>query len=95
MEPYTFSGTKLTIPKDQQVFIPIYSIQRDPEIFPNPEVFDPDRFSEENIKTRHPMSHLPFGDGPRHCSGKTNFYKIIIIILIIVMLSLLSSQIRR
>lgn len=69
MEPYTFSGTKVTIPKDQQVFIPIYSIQRDPEIFPNPEVFDPDRFSEENIKTRHSMSHLPFGDGPRHCSG--------------------------
>ncbi|KOX78738.1 Cytochrome P450 6B3 [Melipona quadrifasciata] len=69
MEPYTFSGTKVTIPKDQQVFIPIYSIQRDPEIFPNPEAFDPDRFSEENIKTRHSMSHLPFGDGPRHCSG--------------------------
>ncbi|KAK1132498.1 hypothetical protein K0M31_013881 [Melipona bicolor] len=69
MEPYTFSGTKVTVPKDQQVFIPIYSIQRDPEIFPNPEAFDPDRFSEENIKTRHSMSHLPFGDGPRHCSG--------------------------
>ncbi|XP_076303127.1 putative cytochrome P450 6a13, partial [Lasioglossum baleicum] len=69
MEDYTFSGTKLTIPKNQQVFLPIYSIQRDPDIYPNPEVFDPERFTDENIKSRHPMAHLPFGDGPRHCSG--------------------------
>ncbi|OAD56569.1 Cytochrome P450 6B3 [Eufriesea mexicana] len=69
MEDYTFSGTKLTIPKNQQVFLPVYSIHRDPDIYPNPDVFDPERFTEENMKTRHLMSHLPFGDGPRHCSG--------------------------
>ncbi|XP_033192745.1 cytochrome P450 6B1 [Bombus vancouverensis nearcticus] len=69
METYTFSGTKVTVPKGQQIFLPVYAIQKDPEIYPNPEVFDPDRFSDENIKTRHAMAHLPFGDGPRHCSG--------------------------
>lgn len=74
-ETYTFSGTKVTVPKGQQIFLPVYAIQKDPEIYPNPEVFDPDRFSDENIKTRHAMAHLPFGDGPRHCSGKKRFYK--------------------
>ncbi|KOC62019.1 Cytochrome P450 6B1 [Habropoda laboriosa] len=66
---YTFSGTKVSIPKGQQVFLPVYTIQNDPDIFPNPTVYDPERFNEENIKTRHPMYFLPFGDGPRNCIG--------------------------
>ena len=73
METYTFTGTKVTIPKGQQVFLPIYAIQRDPDIYPNPDNFDPERFTDDKIKTRHSMAHLPFGDGPRHCSGKTCF----------------------
>lgn len=70
---YTFSGTKITIPKGQQVFIPVYAIQMDPEIYPNPQVFDPERFTGDNAKSRHPMFFLPFGDGPRNCIGKIKF----------------------
>ncbi|KAJ8687377.1 hypothetical protein QAD02_023171 [Eretmocerus hayati] len=69
MEPYTFSGTKWSIPKDMKVWIPIYAIQRDPQIYPDPDTFDPERFSDENMKTRHPSFYLPFGDGPRNCIG--------------------------
>lgn len=72
-EIYTFTGTKVTIPRGQQVFLPIYAIQRDPDIYPNPDNFDPERFTNDKIKTRHSMAHLPFGDGPRHCSGKICF----------------------
>lgn len=71
METYTFTGTKVTISKGQQVFLPVYAIQRDPDIYPNPDNFDPERFTDDKIKTRHSMALLPFGDGPRHCSGKT------------------------
>ncbi|XP_046821588.1 probable cytochrome P450 6a13 [Vespa crabro] len=66
---YTFNGTNVTISKGTKVFIPIYAIQHDPNIYPDPEVFDPNRFTPEVIKLRHPMYFLPFGDGPRNCIG--------------------------
>ncbi|XP_029175229.1 cytochrome P450 6j1-like [Nylanderia fulva] len=69
MSSYTFNDTKVNIPKDQLVWIPIYAIQRDPDIYPNPDVFDPERFTDEIVQTRHPMHYLPFGDGPRNCIG--------------------------
>ncbi|KAK0080360.1 hypothetical protein PV325_014084 [Microctonus aethiopoides] len=67
--PYTFSGTKVSIPVGTDVWIPIFGIQRDPKYFPNPETFDPERFSEEAKKLRPPMTFLSFGEGPRNCIG--------------------------
>lgn len=66
---YTFDSMKVTIPKNQRVFIPVFGIHRDPDIYPEPEVFDPERFSEEVAQSRNPIFYLPFGDGPRNCIG--------------------------
>ncbi|KAK1122047.1 hypothetical protein K0M31_009893 [Melipona bicolor] len=66
---YTFKSTKVSIPKGSRVWIPIFSIQRDPDIYPDPEKFDPERFSEDAVKARNPMHYLSFGDGPRNCIG--------------------------
>ncbi|RLU19067.1 hypothetical protein DMN91_009425 [Ooceraea biroi] len=64
---YTFRDTNITVPKDQAVIIPVYAIHHDPKIYPNPEVFDPERFNEEAIRSRDSVLHLPFGCGVRKC----------------------------
>ncbi|XP_043511352.1 probable cytochrome P450 6a20 isoform X1 [Frieseomelitta varia] len=66
---YTFAGTKVSIPKGLKLWIPMYAIHRDPDIYPNPDVFNPENFNEDAIEARHPMTYLPFGDGPRNCIG--------------------------
>lgn len=66
---YKIPGTELTIRKGTLTLIPTYSIHMDPEHYPEPRKFDPERFSDENKKNRHPMAYLPFGDGPRNCIG--------------------------
>lgn len=66
---YQIPETNLVIPEGQNVVIPIYSIQHDPEFYPEPSKFDPERFSAENSEGRDPMTFLAFGEGPRGCIG--------------------------
>ncbi|XP_001603529.3 cytochrome P450 6B1 [Nasonia vitripennis] len=64
---YTFTGTKVTIPANTTLIIPVWAIHRDPDLYPDPDIFDPERFNEDNESSRHPMNYLPFGDGPHNC----------------------------
>nr|UEN71145.1 cytochrome P450 4AV17 [Meteorus pulchricornis] len=66
--PYKIPGYDVTLPKDTMIIIPVYSIHHDERYYPNPDVFDPERFSKEN-NNRHPMVYLPFGHGPKNCIG--------------------------
>lgn len=57
------------IRKGELVSIPAWSFHRDPELFPDPTKFDPERFSEENKHKINSMAYMPFGLGPRNCIG--------------------------
>ncbi|KAJ0026418.1 hypothetical protein Pint_07949 [Pistacia integerrima] len=62
-EDFEINGCK--IKKGWSVNLDVVSIHHDPEIFPNPEKFDPSRF-DAPVK---PFSFLGFGSGPRMCPG--------------------------
>lgn len=49
--------------------VPVYAIHHDAEWYPEPEMFDPNRFLPNEAQKRHPMSFLSFGEGPRNCIG--------------------------
>ena len=69
LKDYRVEGTNFVIKKDQMVFVPAISIHHDPEIFPNPSLYEPDRFLPEEQAKRSPYSFLSFGQGPRNCIG--------------------------
>lgn len=59
----------LKIPKGTIIVIPAYTLHRDPEFYPDPDKFDPERFSAKGKESRDPFSFLGFGYGPRNCIG--------------------------
>lgn len=66
---YRVDGTNFVIKKGQRVIIPAFSIHNDPDIFPNPAVYDPNRFTPEEQAKRSPYAYMAFGHGPRNCIG--------------------------
>ncbi|KAJ3651670.1 hypothetical protein Zmor_017694 [Zophobas morio] len=66
---YKVENQDAVIEEGTPVLISVLGIHYDKDYYPNPEKFDPERFSDENRKSRHHYAHLPFGDGPRNCIG--------------------------
>ncbi len=54
-------GKKIVIEKGKNFFVPIWAIQNDPNYFPDPSKFDPDRFSDENRGNIQEYTYIPFG----------------------------------
>ena len=67
VKPYKVPGTDVTIEKGTPVLISTLGLQRDPDYYPDPLKFDPERFDESGSTV--PFSFLPFGEGPRICIG--------------------------
>lgn len=62
------------VPAGAYVMIFIYAMNRNPKYYPDPENFDPDRFSPENRVNKHPYEFLSFSAGPRNCIGKETYF---------------------
>lgn len=63
------SGARL--PSGSRVFLSPWSLHRDPRWFPDPDRFDPDRFSEDATMHRPAFCYIPFGGGARRCLGES------------------------
>lgn len=68
-EDYPIEGTDVVLEKGTGVMISILGLHKDPEYFPNPEKFDPDRYNDENRVNIPSCVYMPFGEGPRICIG--------------------------
>jgi len=59
-----------TVPKKSVVLMSQYLMHRDPRYFPDPERFDPGRWTSEAQALRPKFSYFPFGGGTRVCIGE-------------------------
>lgn len=67
LPPSTPQSSKLTVTPGSIFWVLAYAMQRDPKYFPNPDAFDPERFSDANKDNIVNYTFSPFGIGPRKC----------------------------
>jgi retinoid hydroxylase len=68
LQTCTYGGYQL--PKGWSVLGQIASTHTNPDYYPNPDAFDPDRFSPEALAKPPKYGYIPFGGGLRECLGK-------------------------
>uniref|UniRef100_A0A803W6V4 Cytochrome P450 3A n=1 Tax=Ficedula albicollis TaxID=59894 RepID=A0A803W6V4_FICAL len=75
----------VTIPEGMVVLFPAFVLHRDPQYWPEPDEFRPERFSKENKEGIDPYTFLPFGAGPRNCIGM-RFALLVVKVAVVVLL---------
>lgn len=83
---YTFNnddGLRFKVEKGTTFIIPIFGIQHDPAYFPEPDKFDPERFSDENKDNIQPGTYIPFGIGNANVISSLYCHFLLVIILFI------------
>lgn len=58
------------LPAGVNVMVTPWLIHHDPDLWPEPDLFRPDRFSQENSECYRNGAYIPFGLGPRVCIGQ-------------------------
>ena len=70
--PHDITYRGYQIPKDTTILVNLHSVLMDPEIWPEPTKFRPERFlSADRKQVVVPKQHIPFSVGPRSCLGET------------------------
>lgn len=57
---YKIPNSHLTIPKDTMIILSSQGLHHDDRFYENPSKFDPERFTEENVRNRTPFTYIPF-----------------------------------
>ncbi len=58
------------LPSNTIVLTSPWVVHRNPKIYPEPEKFDPERFSPENVKNMRTCEFMSFSMGSRNCIGE-------------------------
>lgn len=58
------------IPRGATVTVATVKLHRNPKVYDNPNIFNPDNFLPERQANRHYYAFVPFSAGPRSCVGK-------------------------
>ncbi len=59
------------VPAGTTLYFLQWVVQRDPRFFPDPDAFNPDRWTEEFTQRLPKYAYFPFGGGPRLCIGNS------------------------
>ncbi|EDX05859.1 probable cytochrome P450 6w1 [Drosophila simulans] len=59
----------MELPHGMSIYMSTLAVHRDPQYWPDPEKFDPERFSSSNRENLNMDAYMPFGVGPRNCIG--------------------------
>lgn len=59
---------ELTIPAGTIINILAFALQRNPNVYKEPDTFQPERYLDED--NLHPFSNVAFSAGPRNCIGQ-------------------------
>lgn len=68
-KPFPITDT-YTVPKGAMIIPTTYPALQDPDVYKNPEVYDPERWISGDAETKGAKNWLVFGTGPHYCLGQ-------------------------
>ncbi|KAH8408965.1 hypothetical protein KR009_004607 [Drosophila setifemur] len=69
-EDLKLNSGNYVIPRGATVTVATVLLHRNPKVYANPNLFDPDNFLPERQANRHYYAFVPFSAGPRSCVGR-------------------------
>jgi cytochrome P450 len=79
IEPYRIG--EYVVPKRAILVMSQWVVHRDARWYPDPERFDPDRWTPAFKASIPPLAYFPFGAGPRRCIGESFAWMELILVL--------------
>jgi cytochrome P450 len=66
-----YAAGDYVLPPRTIVLLSPWLTQRDPRFFPRPDLFEPERWTQEFRQSLPPFAYFPFGGGARRCIGES------------------------
>ena len=81
-DPVSLAGGKYSIPPNQTIIAILHAVNRDPEVFDDPNAFKPERMLDEAFAKLPAGARKWFGNGKRECTGKVFGWRWALLLLV-------------